>query len=111
MSILIKFPPKFSIPEAHHVTLAYGISRDYSLPDLNQIKVVGYSSDCSLEALVVEIDGKTKREKNNPKMKEGLYHITLSRELKRRPLEANDLVLKKYTKIEPFTLNVIPKII
>lgn len=101
---LIKhFPPKFKDFIGHHITMEFGVSKNTELPDQpRDIKVVGYASDDSLEALVVSVDGKIKRPDGS------IYHITwsLDRSKGRKPKDSNQLLTKGYKKIDnPININ------
>jgi len=86
--LLSKFPPKFPDVICHHVTERFGVPNGFQAPNDSNVTVVGYASDDSLEALVVEVDGA--RERKDGKV----YHITLSldRSQGRKPVESNDVI-------------------
>ncbi|MBY0547866.1 MAG: hypothetical protein K2W95_11260 [Candidatus Obscuribacterales bacterium] len=95
--LLEKFPPKFSEVRANHITHDYGVSVTGELPAVpEQIEVIGYASDGSLECLVVRVDGQLYRPDGNP------YHITLSNEPHRQAKESNELLEKGWQKIGAF---------
>ena len=98
--VLAAFPPKFSDVIAHHITYKFGVTKAESIPHPpSSVKVIGYSSDASLEALVVEVNGKSFR----PDGKR--YHITLSLEKGRKPVESNTLILKNgFEEVKPFAI-------
>ncbi len=83
------FPPKYPEFVGHHITLKFGVPRDAPTPRPAEVKVVGYADDGEgLEALIVEVNGKTVRPDG------GLYHITwsLDRSKGRKPVQSNALV-------------------
>jgi len=84
------FPPKFSDFIGHHVTVWFGGNPPAELVVGNKavIKVIGYASDESLEALVVAVDG----EPDRPDGK--VYHITwsLDRQKGRKPVDSNAVI-------------------
>lgn len=95
--LLEKFPPKFREVKATHITHDYGVSATSELPVVpEQIEVVGYASDDSLECLVVRVDGQLYRPDGNP------YHITLSKEPHRQARESNELLQKDWQKTGSF---------
>jgi hypothetical protein len=82
--LIARFPPKYENVIADHVTLRLG-GRD--LPRKPAADVVGRADDGqSLECLVVELDGTTRRPDGST------YHITWSLGPGRRPIESNDLL-------------------
>jgi hypothetical protein len=84
-----KFPPRFSQIHAEHITSRYGVGYCEQLPDVPQeIEVVGYFCDDSLECVSVTVGGVLGRSDGN------LYHITLSTEPHRRPEESNELIAR-----------------
>lgn len=102
--VLEKFPPKFPDVIAHHVTYQFGSNE---APPPASIVVVGYTSDDSLECLVVSVDGSTERPDGST------YHITLSldRSQGRKPVDSNAVIEKNgWTPIEqPFDVQVKAK--
>lgn len=102
--LLEKFPPKFSEVKAHHITYDFGVAVNAELPAVpEQIEVVGYASDDSLECLVVRVDGQLYRPDGNP------YHITLSKEPHRHARESNDLLQKNWHKTGAFFIAAEPQ--
>lgn len=87
-ALLQAFPPKFPDVIAHHVTVQFGIKLDSDPPKSASVRVFGYASDASLEAIVVAVDGTTMRPDGKT------YHITLSldRTQGRRPVESNIVI-------------------
>lgn len=93
-NLLGKYPPKFVDVVAHHITYAYGVRRREPMPITpKSIEVIGYSSDDSLECLVVEVDGTYNRPDG------GIFHITLSKEPHRAAKESNDVLARGWKKI------------
>ena len=106
-----KFPPRYPDVIGHHVTLKFGIPKGTPKPSQpKSIEVVGHIDDLKgVEALVVAVNGKTKRSDGS------VYHITWSidRSKGRKPVDSNK-VLKSgdYTKIEPrIPITVEPKVL
>lgn len=88
--LLQQFPPKYGHVIAHHVTEQFGILRPeqvHSVPV--DVKVVGYTDDGGVEAVVVEVNGKSTRTDGK------LYHITLSVAPGRKPVESNAVIKEK----------------
>jgi len=87
-----KYPPKYSNFVGHHVTVDFGVHADTEAPEESEVKVIGYkdSSD-GLEALVVSVNGETKRPDGNP------YHITWSLDPEKyAPKDSNELLKSSY---------------
>jgi hypothetical protein len=103
--ILNKFPPKFSKVDAHHITVKFGLSKTDRIPHTAKLQVVGYSCDASLESVVVSVNGKTNRPDGST------YHITLSYEPGRKPVESNKLLRNGWTDVSPFDIEATPKIL
>ena len=73
MRLLGIFKPKYPDVIANHITHQYPASLEDYLPYIGSFKVVGISDDGKgLEALVISLDGKTKRPDKE------VYHITWS---------------------------------
>lgn len=103
--LLNKFPPKFSKVDAHHITVKFGLDKTDRIPNQSKIQAVGYACDKSLECCVISINGRTERPDG------GVYHITLSYEYNRKPVESNYLLKNGWTKIEPFSISAKPTIL
>lgn len=104
-----KFPPKYPDFIGHHVTLEFGVPFDTKLvPEKpKSIEVVGYKNNPDgLEALVVAVDGETKRKDGST------YHITwsLDRSKHIKPVDSNKLLKSGFDKIEPIKIDVEPGI-
>lgn len=101
-----RFPPKYSKFIGHHITIQFGGKPE--LPPDASIKVVGYvDSGDGLEALVVSVDGSSKRADGS------IYHITWSLEPDiYKPVDSNKLLARKrYTLIKGIPVNTIAKIL
>jgi hypothetical protein len=107
--ILAKFPPKFPDSIAHHITVKFGVDESEPIPSpAKSVKVVGYVCDDSLEALVVEVNGKALR----PDGKH--YHITLSldRSKGRKPVQSNGLIQNGAVQlVSPFGIDTKPELL
>lgn len=88
--LLEVFPPQFPDVIAHHITVVYGVPKpdDEFLGTKHMIKVIGHVQDDSLEALVVQLDGKLQRADGK------IYHITWSMDKSkgRKAMQSNDLI-------------------
>jgi hypothetical protein len=85
--LLRRFPPKYEVVVADHVTLRVGAGADTPLPKIVPAQVVGRADDGrSLECLVVELDGTTERPDGST------YHITWSLGSHRKARESNDVL-------------------
>ncbi len=73
MMLALSYPPKYSKPIGHHVTVEFGVPEGTPAPNYADVKLVGYiDSGDGLEALVVSVDGTYIRPDGN------IYHITWS---------------------------------
>jgi hypothetical protein len=105
-NLIRSFPPKFSIIDATHITVKFGLSKDDKMPHPAKIEVVGYASDDSLEAVVVSVNGKTQRADGK------IYHITLSYEIGRKPVQSNGVIANGWEPInKPFEIDTKPEIL
>lgn len=97
------FPPKYDDFIGHHVTYKFGVKPNTPLPKGGTLNVIGYIDDGeSLEALVVEVNGKTTRPDGK------IYHITwsLDRSKGRKPVHSNNLLASKdYEPVAPISIN------
>jgi hypothetical protein len=100
------FKPKYPEVIAGHVTYKHPAKSNEDLPPVaHDAHVVGYEdSEDGIEALVVEINGSTKRPDGK------LFHITLSldRAKGKKPVHSNDLVNKKFTHVSPIAIHLTP---
>ena len=104
-NLLNIFPPKFSKVIAHHVTTEFGVAAD-SIPEpVKTARVVGYAPGESIQALVIEIDGTTKRTDG------GTYHITWSLDPASgsKPKDSNDLLAHGYEEVTQYAIKLTPK--
>lgn len=85
--LLNTFPPRYKRTVAHHVTVQFGNISFDDIPEKAVVEVVGHvDSDDGIEALVVTVNGSTRRG-------DGLtYHITWSLEGKYKPVDSNTLL-------------------
>ena len=87
-----EFPPLFAKFIGHHVTYEFGASDKDPLPPAGKYQIIGYAvlaeetTDDGIEALVVAIDGDTRRPDG------GTYHITWSHGPGYSPKDSNDIV-------------------
>jgi hypothetical protein len=104
-ALLARFPPRYGIVVAHHVTLKFG-DRDAAAPGGTIAEIVGEADDgAGVQALVVAIDGSTARPDG------GTFHITWSLAPGREARESNDAITTKgWTRLAaPSPLRLIPK--
>jgi hypothetical protein len=105
--LLHHFPAKYPEVICHHVTVTFPAkSTDDLPPAVREAHVVGYEdSGDGIEALVVEINGKTKRPDGK------LFHITLSldRTKGKKPVHSNQLLAKGFKHISPIAIHLEPK--
>lgn len=103
--MLAFFQTKFDKVTAHHVTYEYPVRYNAALPPRATIRVVGYACDEGMEVAVVEVNGSVERRDG------GIYHITLSLDpTRRKPEDANTLLLNRWQRVEPFLISVWPAI-
>src|ERR1041385_6766514 len=104
--VLHHFKPKYAEVIAQHVTYKFPAkSTDELPPAVKEAHVVCYEdSGDGIEAVVVEINGSTKRPDGK------LFHITLSldRAKGKKPVHSNDLVNKKFTPVTKFPIHLTP---
>lgn len=87
--LLSLFAPEFSDVIAHHVTREFGLPEGSAVPDGDTGVVLGIASNgTSVQALVVEINGTTRRPDGK------VYHVTwsLDRALGAKPAHSNDVI-------------------
>lgn len=100
------FPPKYSRIFGHHITTKFGTSNKEDIPGYTEeVQVIAYSdSGDGLEALVVSVDGDSRKEDGN------FFHITWSLDpQKYKPVDSNKLVSTKRQKITPIPIQVAPR--
>lgn len=102
--LLKEFPPKYDKIIAHHITEKFGTFKDDPAPEMPEsVKVVGYiDSGDGVEGLLVAINGRTTR------LDGSKYHITLSINNDRKPVETNNYVNDAVT-VKPLSIDVEPK--
>ena len=105
--LMKKFPPKYDKVVAHHITVEFGVPNDTSPPPEAELKVVGYAdSKDGLEALIVAVDGQSKREDGST------YHITWSLDPdKYKPVDSNTLVKGRHTMTMRTPISVTPEVL
>ncbi|MDO9708490.1 hypothetical protein [Paracraurococcus lichenis] len=85
--LLALVPPAYPRVIAHHVTLRAGVQPDFPRPPPEEGAVVGLADDgAGVQALVVEIDGTTRRPDGST------WHVTWSLAEGRRPVESNAVI-------------------
>jgi len=104
--LLKHFEPKYDDVICQHVTYKFPAKvGDDMPPAVKRAQVVGYEdSKDGIEALVINIDGSTKRGDG------GLYHITLSldRSKGKKPVHSNDMLKKNYQHVSPISIHLTP---
>ena len=103
--LLQHFKPKYPEVIAHHITYKFPAkSTDELPPDVKEAHVIGYENGDGIEAVVVEINGSTKRPDGK------LYHITLSldRAKGKKPVHSNDLVNKNFQHVARIPIHLTP---
>jgi len=106
--LLDRFPPKYPNFIGNHITYRMGDKRP--LPSMpTSVEVVGYIDDgSSIEALVVEINGKALRPDGKP------YHITwsLDKNKGKSPKHSNNLIASgNIVPVSPISINAKPEIL
>ncbi len=106
--LLAKFPPVFADVICHHITYVFASVSERDLPKPpTQVLVIGYAISDNVEALVVSIDGKTRRPDGQT------FHITHSvdRAAGGKPKMSNDVIRGGYMRIEPIIIGVSDAVI
>lgn len=87
-TLLKKFPPKYPVVKCDHITIQ--TARPVHLPRADHIDIIGHAdSGDGLEAMLVEVDGTTKRSDGSH------FHITWSLDAdKYRAADSNRLITK-----------------
>lgn len=105
--LLSRFRPQFPDVIAEHITYRFGVPAGSRLPPATEdIWVVGYASDDSLEALVVSVNGTVIRPDGK------YFHITwsLDRSQGRRPVQSNEVIaLHGYSPVTPVRVEAVPE--
>ena len=104
-ALLARFPPRYEIVVAHHVTQKFG-DREAQPPLATTGEIVGEADDGGgVQALVVAIGGESARPDG------GTYHITWSLAPGREARESNDVIAaQSWTQLqEPVLVRLLPK--
>ena len=102
-SLMKEFPPEYCNAIGHHITLDYGVPQDHPLPMIFTGRIVGDAYDKGVQALVVEIDGTTRRPDGQT------YHITWSLDDGRFPENSKQLLQKGWFPLEqPIEIQLRP---
>ena len=104
--LLSHFKPKYSRTYCEHVTYKFPAQvGDDMPPAVKEAHVVGYQDGKGIEALVVEINGTTKRPDA------AIYHITLSLDpALKKPFHSNELLKQHgFNHVQPLTIHLEPK--
>jgi hypothetical protein len=98
--VLKRFPSRFAVVRCDHITYLYGVPGDSELPSAAAVVAHAYVCEPGLEALVVAVNGSTRRRDGS------IYHVTLSRDEGRSSVESNALVANEdlWQPLEPFAL-------
>ena len=103
-ALLARFPPRYAVVVAHHVTLKFG---DEAAPPPTETiaEIVGEADDgAGVQALVVTIGGSPARPDG------GVFHITWSLAHGREARESNEVIARGWTALaEPLAVRLIPK--
>jgi hypothetical protein len=101
-ALLARFPPRYAIVVAHHVTLKFG-DAGAQPPGEVSAEIVGEADDGSgVQALVVAIDGSTTRPDG------GTFHVTWSLAEGRAARESNDAIARGWTTLgKPAALRLV----
>jgi hypothetical protein len=106
--LLHHFKPKYPEVVCEHVTVKFPAKSTDEIPPIaHEARVIGYTEEPGLEALVVEINGTTKRPDGK------LFHITLSldRSKGKKPVHSNILVNKSFQHVSPIAIKLEPAFI
>jgi hypothetical protein len=88
-ALLARFPARYPIVVAHHVTLKFG-DRTTPVPTETVGEIVGAADDgAGVQAFVAQIGGSTARPDG------GTYHITWSLAEGRKARESNDVIARR----------------
>ena len=86
VALLSRFPPRYALVVAHHVTLKFG-EHTAEPPRTVMAEIVGEADDgVGVQALVVAIDGSSNRPDG------GTFHVTWSLEPGREAKESNEVI-------------------
>jgi hypothetical protein len=103
-ALLTRFPPRYAVVVAHHVTLKFG-DESAQPPAETLGQIVGEADDgAGIQALVVTIGGSMARPDG------GVFHITWSMAEGREARESNAVIARGWTPLaEPVAVQLIPK--
>jgi len=104
--LLRKFEPKYPKIICEHVTYKFPAQQGDDMPPIvKNAHVIGYQNGDGIEALVVEINGSSKRPDGK------LFHITLSLDpTKKKPVHSNDLLAQNgFSRVTPIAIELEPK--
>jgi len=88
-ALLTRFPPRYAVTVAHHVTLKFG-EEGAQPPGEVVAEILGEADDgLGVQALVVAIDGRPDRPDG------GTFHITWSLAEGREARESNDVIAER----------------
>lgn len=100
IKLLQRFKPRFPDVIAHHVTYRFGVPESVKRPPgigdgPTPIEVIGYACDDRIEAVLVRVNGTSKRPDGK------LFHITLSLDRSKgaKPAMSNELLVGGHTKV------------
>lgn len=106
-ALLNRFEPKYPKVVCEHVTYKFPAKTGDAMPPIvHDAHVIGYQDGDGIEALVVEINGSTKRPSDGK-----LFHITLSFDpSEKKPVHSNDLLAEKgFSHVTPIAIHLEPK--
>jgi len=105
--LLRQFHPKYHEVICQHVTIKFPAkSTDILPPTPHEAHVIGYAHEDGLEALVVEVNGTSKRADGK------MLHITLSldRNKGKKPVHSNELISKHgFEHVTPIPIHLTPE--
>jgi hypothetical protein len=103
-ALLARFPPRYPVVVAHHVTLKFG-DETAQPPTETVAEIVGEADDgAGVQALVVAIDGGPARPDG------GTFHITWSLAQGREARESNEVIARGWTPlVARIEVRLIPK--
>ena len=105
-AILTAFPAMFSKVVADHVTVAFNVPATADMPTASTVDVVGVSFDDGVQAVVVAVNGSTKRADGST------FHVTVSLADGRKAKDSNAVIAAHgFTPVTPFTVDVTPKFV
>lgn len=112
-ALLEAFPPRFAKVLAHHVTIEFALTPQRLVEHIKvlglapRFHVIGHAVGDGIECVAVSVDGRTERRDGS------FYHITLSLQPPRKPVDSNNLkreveLIRGFMKLDG-QLKVIPK--